>query len=55
LAYKGGQYSISYSLQPFTTKITKDAKPKIVDAPLTLIFMMGQGAYRILFALQGQP
>jgi hypothetical protein len=22
---------------------------------LTLIFMMGQGAYRILFALQGQP
>jgi hypothetical protein len=55
LAYKGSQYSIYESLQPFTTQNTKDAKLKIVDAALTLILMMGQGAYRFLFVLQRRP
>jgi len=50
--YKGGQYSIYDILQPFTTQITKDANPKIVDAPLTIIFNMGQRACHFVFALQ---
>jgi len=55
LAFKGGQYSIDDSLQPFTTLITRDAKPNIVDASLTLIFMMGQGACRFILVLQRRP
>jgi len=55
LAYKGGQYSICNSQQPFTTQITKDAKPKIIDTLLTLIFMMGQGACHYFFGLQRRP
>ena len=43
-AIEGGQY-LSYDyLQPIATQITQDARPKIVDAPLTLISRMGQGA-----------
>jgi len=43
-AYNGGQY-LSYNyLQPIATQMTQDAKPKIVDAPLTLISRMRQGA-----------
>jgi len=52
LAYKGGQYSINDNLQPFTTQITKDAKPKIVDALLMLILIMGQGVCHFVFVLQ---
>jgi len=52
LAYKGGEYSIYDSLQPFTTQITKDAKSNIVNATLTLIFTMGQGACHFPFVLQ---
>jgi hypothetical protein len=55
LAYNDREYSISDSLQPFTTQITKDAKPKIVDTLLMLIFMMEQGACRFLFVLQRWP
>jgi len=55
LSYKGGQYSIYDSPHPLTTLITNDTKPNIVDAPLTLIFMMGQGACRFLFVLQRRP
>jgi hypothetical protein len=33
------------------THITDDARPKIIDALLTLIFMMGQGAFHCLFCL----
>jgi hypothetical protein len=55
LSYKGGQYSIYDSPQPLTTLITNNAKPEIIDAPLTLIFMMGQGACRFLFVLQRRP
>jgi 3'-phosphoadenosine 5'-phosphosulfate sulfotransferase len=43
LSAKGGQYSIYDSPQPLTTLITNNTKPNIVDTPLTLIFMMGQG------------
>jgi len=43
-AYKGGPYLIDECLQPIATQITQDARPKIVDTPLTLIFRMGQGA-----------
>jgi hypothetical protein len=28
--------------KPIATLVTQDAQPKIVDAPLTLIFRMGQ-------------
>jgi len=33
-------------MQPIARQITQDARPKIVDAALTLIFRMGQGACR---------
>jgi hypothetical protein len=42
------------SLQPLTTHITKDAQPNIVDALLTVSFMMGRRACRFLFVLQSQ-
>jgi len=51
LSYQGSQYIIYDSSQPFATLITYDAKPEIVDALLTLIFMMGQRACRYLFVL----
>jgi len=35
--------------------ISQDAWPKIVDAPLALIFMVGQGGYCTLFCLYRQP
>jgi hypothetical protein len=54
-ALKGGQYSIYVSVQPCTTQITNNAKPKIVNTLLTLIFMMGQGACSFLFVLQRRP
>jgi hypothetical protein len=43
------QYAVYKSVQQFTTQITIDAKLKIVDAPLTRIFMLGQGACRQYF------
>jgi hypothetical protein len=33
--------------------ISQDTQPKIVDALLTLIFMIGQGGYAICFANEG--
>jgi len=54
-AYKGGQKYLYDWLQPIGGVISKDACPKIVDAPLTLIFMMGQGGYCNLFYLQRRP
>lgn len=39
---KGCQYLINGCLQPIGTEITKDAKLKIVDTPLMLIFRMEQ-------------
>ena len=50
-AYKGSLRFLYDWLQPFGGVISQDAWPKIVDAPLTLIFMMGQGGYCDLFCL----
>jgi len=35
--------------------INHDGRPTIVDTPLTLNFMMGQGAFHLLFCLSRQP
>jgi hypothetical protein len=42
-------------MQPVAPQTTHDTWPIIVDAPLTLIFMMGHGGYCNLFCLQRQP
>jgi hypothetical protein len=55
LAYNGGQCSIYDSLQPLPTQIPNEAKPKIVDALLMPIFMMGQHVCCFLFVLQMGP
>jgi len=54
-AYKGRQKFHYNWLQPIGGVISQDAWPKIVDTPLTLIFMMGQRGYCILFCLERQP
>jgi hypothetical protein len=41
---QGSQYKVYEWLQPIGTWVTQDALQKIVDALLTLIFSMGQGA-----------
>jgi len=49
-AYKGCQYfDCVYSL-PTHVFITQLAGPEIVDAHVTLIFKMGQGAFCVLFS-----
>jgi len=48
---KGSQSFIDDNLQPVTPQITHDTWPTIIDTPLTLIFMMGQGGYYSLFCL----
>ena len=42
-------------MQPIGGVISQDAWPKIVDSPLTLMFMMGQGGYYTLFCLERKP
>jgi len=49
--YKGSQYLVYGYVQVITPQITQDTWPRIVDALLILIFMMGQGAFYILFCL----
>jgi len=39
---EGSQYLVDEWLQPITTEVTQNAQPKIVDAPLTLNFRLGQ-------------
>jgi len=41
-AWKGSKYIVYLLLPPINTYITQDAKPKMIDAPLTAIFGMGQ-------------
>jgi len=53
-AYKGSQYLVYDYLQPITPQITQDTCPWIVDAPLTLISMMGQGALYFPVCLEMQ-
>jgi hypothetical protein len=40
-ADKGCYYAMYNSLQQFRTQITNDAKPKIVETPLIVIFRRG--------------
>jgi len=54
-AQKGCYIQFSGCLWSSATYITVDARPKIVNAPLTLIFKMGQGAFRFLFLLYRRP
>jgi len=54
-AYKGCQDFVYDYVQPITPRITQDTRPRIVDTPLTLIFMMGQGAFWFPFHLYRQP
>jgi len=42
-------------VQPVALQITHHTWPTIVDAPLTLIFMIGQGGYCTLLCLWRQP
>jgi len=53
-AYKGTQKLLYDLLQPIGDVISQDAWPKIVDVPLMLILMMGQGGYCNLFCLSRQ-
>jgi hypothetical protein len=50
-AYEGSQYYVFDYLQPFGPQDIQDTWPRIVDALLTLIFMMGQGAFHCLFCI----
>jgi len=54
-AYKSSQYHIYEWPQPMATQVNNDARLKIAEAPLTLIFSMGQGACGSLLYLEGQP
>lgn len=53
--WKGRKYIIYGLLPQINTWITHDAKPKIVDARLTLIFRMRHWPWRLLFCLWWQP
>jgi hypothetical protein len=55
LAYKGCQKYLCDWLQPIGGVISQDSWRRIVDGPLTLIFMMGHGGYCYLFCLQRPP
>jgi len=48
VAYKASQYRIYRWPQPITTQITNDARPKIIDAPLTLILRWVYPQYLII-------
>jgi len=55
LAYKASQKFLYDWLQPIGGVISQDSLPKIVDAPLTLIFRMGHGGFCNPFCLERQP
>jgi len=50
-AYIGCQHLVYGCLWSSVIHITEDARPQIVDTPLTLIVKMWQGGYRYLFCL----
>jgi len=54
-AYTGGQCICYDHLHPMPTLIIQDARPRIVDTPLTLISRMGQGAFVYIFWAQRRP
>ena len=48
-AYNGSQYFVYDYLQRIGPKITWDSWPRIIDAPLTLIFIIRRGVLHFLF------
>ena len=48
IAYECGQYRIFEYLQPITTSITQDARPKIGDASLTISLTQEYPPYAII-------
>jgi len=48
-AYKASQYRIYEWSEPFAKQITNDARPKIVDAPLTLILPWAYPQYGMIY------
>jgi len=48
-AYKASQYPIYEWTQPIAKQITNDARPKIVDAPSTLILPWAYPQYVIMY------
>jgi len=54
LPERGCQYIVYEILPQINTYIIQDAKPKIFDARLTIIFRMGQWPCRLLFYLYSQ-
>ena len=54
-ADKDSQLVVYDYVQPIAYKITHDTWPRIIDASLTLIFMMGQGACYHVFCLYKPP
>ena len=50
-SYKGIQYFVYDYVQSIIPQITQDTWPQIVDAPWTLIFIIGQGAFHFLSRL----
>jgi hypothetical protein len=54
-AYNGSQKFLYNWLQPIGGVISQDEWPQIVDAPLTVIFMIGQGGSCYLFCLWRGP
>jgi len=50
-AYKGSQDILYDWLQPISGVISQDTRPIFIEAPLTLIFAMGQGGHCHLFCL----
>jgi len=53
--WKDFHYMAYEYLPQSSTYITNDARPKIIEATLTLIFSMGQGACRFCFGCVRQP
>ena len=51
-AYKCSLYLIYKHLHPIATQITQDARPKIIDSPLTLVLRIGQGVFLTCFWVQ---
>jgi hypothetical protein len=55
LADNGCKYTEYDNLHQLTTQMTNHAKQTIVDAPMTLIFIMGQRGYRYYLSLSRLP
>jgi len=53
-AHKGGQYCYYGLMLSRSLVIIQDARPEIVDAPLTLISRMGQRAYHLPFHIKSR-